>query len=88
MSQANEHLWPLSMVQIKAFLGVSTFLVGKFWGYSQVKEKDWFKQIAHNILDNPALNVFSVKKRSVNSKEKFKLSQSICQSQDRLPGNI
>ena len=37
ISQANKHLWPLSMVQIKAFLGVSTFLVGKFWGYSHIK---------------------------------------------------
>merc|ERR1712016_554836 len=37
MSQANEHLWPLSMVQIKAFLLISTFLVGKFWGYSHIK---------------------------------------------------
>ena len=37
MSQANKHLWPLSMVRIKAFLGVSTFLVGKFWGYSHIK---------------------------------------------------
>ena len=37
ISQANKHLWPLSMVQIKSFLGVSTFLVGKFWGYSHIK---------------------------------------------------
>ena len=37
VSQTNKHLWPLSMVQIKAFLGVSTFLVGKFWGYSHKK---------------------------------------------------
>ena len=37
MSLANKHLWPLSMVQIKSFLGVSTFLVGKFWGYSHIK---------------------------------------------------
>ena len=60
MSYTNEHLWPLSMVQIKAFLGVSTFLVGKFWSYSHIKLANfktcvWTCNMCHIESEHPRL---------------------------------